>query len=275
MTGENSEYPLINCKCVESKKIPGDKLLFVRNQRLRGIVEINNPQKYRKMSAARKSERAKIYREKKKQEKIDRIGAKKLARIERIRALKRERMKIQAENVSGHIVLFQDNLIKNDPGEEISEAIESPIDDKTDPLAMGVDVDLHTLGNNEPEVKTYIYKIRKPKFIFNHKKQDSSSVASYPELSFEKKESNSLFPSEKINIFSKPSIIGLQANITLQNNASAPELSDPISYQNKEDSSPEICENTKNEAFSIPEIIDHDYAISHFLLCKIHSKYKG
>ena len=129
---------------------------------------------------------------------------------------------------------------------------------------MGVDVD-HTLGNNEPEVKTYIYKIRKPKFIFNHKKHDSSSVASYPELSFEKKESNSLFTSEKINIFSKPSIIGLQKN------ASAPELSDPISDQNKEDSSPEICENTKNEAFSIPEIIDHDYAISHFLLCKMHS----
>ena len=112
MTGENSEYPPFNCKCLESKKIPGDKLLFVRNQRLRGIVEIKSTQKYRKMSAARKSEKAKIYREKKKQEKIERIRAKKLARIERIRALKRERMKMQAENVSGHIVLFQDNLIK-------------------------------------------------------------------------------------------------------------------------------------------------------------------
>merc|ERR1712227_859135 len=172
--------------------------------------------------------------------------------------------KMQAENVSGHIVLFQDNLIKDDPEEGISEAIESPIDDRTDPLAMGVDVD-HTLGNNEAEVKTYIYKIRKPKFIFNHAKYDSASVASYPELSFEKKESNSLligsskFPSERIKISSKP-ISGLQSNITLQKNASAPELNDP---------------NTKNEAFSIPEIIDHDYAISHFLLCKIHSKYKG
>jgi len=41
VTGETSEYPLINCKCDTSKKIPGDKLLFLRNQRLRG-VEVND-----------------------------------------------------------------------------------------------------------------------------------------------------------------------------------------------------------------------------------------
>jgi len=147
-----------------------------------------------------KTERAR-QREIQKLEELERIQVEKLAKIERIRALKREKLKAIEENVTGHIVLFQEeSLAKIDPEEEISSIIETPTNSFTDPLALDVDVDdkppsscNYLPERKHPEIKTYVYKTKDSEFIFNPKK----SVSFPSQISDPKNLVNKPHPPEK------------------------------------------------------------------------------